>query len=371
MNQELIDLMRGELSAPEERALRRRLAGDPALAGELKELQSLFALMQRHEQVEPTAAGIRRVQAAAERSCRPGSWARLRALPGLVRFRFRYSAGFRIAAVSLCAHLILMGVLFQFRVLGPKTSRNQPDIGFAIDEETPDIRPARAFVASLRLRRAPHIVRLKRLGVPGQQLAIEAGLERLIESQRPDGTFGDEAETAYAVLALAAQGDCSVYDTRGGRAIRDAMSSLLAEAQHGEKLHGAMLAALVEDWALSYTELGPEERLGYARGMTRLIRELDPSTEPAREGLAIARMAGLELRGATGLGIFDERVVDLIERDPTRLSVTLVLSHMNRDIDMARIKAWAAPLFERAKAEIDGKKPVPLAVLTLQAPYRL
>jgi len=371
MNQELIELLRGELSATEEQALRRRLARDPALAGELKELQSLFALMQRHEEVAPTAEGIERVQAAAERSCRPGLVQQLRALPGLVRFRFRYSLGFRVAAVSLCAHLILMGVLFQFRVLGPAQTRLQaPKISFDIDEETPDVRPAKAFVLSLKARRAPHVVRLKRFGVAGQQQAIKAGLDRLIRSQQPDGTFGDERETAYFVLALMAQGDCSVYDTRNGRAIHDAMSSLLAQAQHGKVLNGAMLAALVENWALSYTELSPEERLDYARAMTRLIRNLDPAREAAREGLAIARMAGLELPGTKRLGIFDERVVDLIEREPTRLSVTLVLSHMNRDMDVARVKAWAAPLFERAKAQVAGKKPAPLAVLTLQAPYR-
>ena len=273
-----------------------------------------------------------------------------------------------MATISLGAHLIAMAVLFQFSVRG-KAAPTPADIRVAGIEE-PDLRPAPRFVATLSMRRLPHHLPLQRVGIAGQADAIRAGLERVLASQRDDGSFGDAPATAYATLALLAEGDCSATDTRRGRAIRAAMRILLHEAQEGAP-HGAILTALVEDWALSFDSLSELERGDYIRGMLRMIRALGDEDAASREGLATARAANLPVPASRRLGIFDEQVVELIERAPTRLSATRVLARGRNGLGYDRLKKWVQPLFERAKARIEAGSSDPVAVLTLQSPYRL
>jgi anti-sigma factor RsiW len=94
MRQELIDLLSGELAPEEQRALEARVAGNASLARELEELKALFALMQRGEEIEPQAETRAALKAAAERATAPSLIQQLRALPGLVRYRFRASTAF-------------------------------------------------------------------------------------------------------------------------------------------------------------------------------------------------------------------------------------------------------------------------------------
>lgn len=366
MRQELIDLLHGELAPDEERALRERLATDAELARELEELEGLLSLMKQGEQIEAPAALRAHVRAAAERAVRPTLIQQIKALPGLVRYRFRRSVAFRVAAISLGAHLILMAVLFHVSLKQRRAERRMP--GFAWKPEIEQVQPDSALVARLKQRRLPHLV-LRRVGIAGQKEAIEAGLDTILTRQKPDGTFGSPSETAYAALALLGEGDCSTSDTPRGSALRKAMRGLLYEGEYGT-VHGAILTALVEDWVLSYERLGEQDRAQYARAMTRLIHNVGDD-DASLEGLALARAAGLAVPKTRTLGIFDESVDDLIDRAPTRLSVARVLEGGRRHLALAPIKAWAKPLFDRAKAQIEAGKPSALAVLALQSPYRL
>ncbi len=364
MRQELIDLLRGELAPAEETELRARLRTDAALTHEFEELQALSQFMCRGEEIEPSPEGRAVLMAAAERASRPSFVQQLRALPGLFRYRFQKSLAFRIAAVSLTVHLIAMGVLFQMSV----PDRDAPDGGIVsfIVEETPDLRPDTSFVRSLSQRRAPHTVRLQRFGLAGQQLLIDHGIDAILASQNADGGFGDAAQTGYAALALMASGDCSSTDTLRGRAISAAIDHMMSR----KMTHGAVLAALVEDWTLSFDQLAEYDRIEYVSSILRLVAAMGED-EASREGLAIAARAGIPMP-SRDLGILAADPFTLLGVPATRLSATAVLARGQKQSKPDNVmRDWLRSLFERAKAAIEAGRPAPLAVLALQAPYRL
>ncbi|MHC4959038.1 MAG: anti-sigma factor [Planctomycetota bacterium] len=367
MNQELLDLLHGELPEDQAQALKKRLASDPALARELEELEALFNLMRRGEEIEPAPETRDRVYTAAVHATAPGLWEQVKALPGLFRFRFRKSVAFRIAAVSLGAHLIAMAVLFQFS-LAKEPGRTGIDMT-VVEEDAPDLRPDASYVARLKLRRL-HGARLKRLGLPGQQQTIDKGIDALLAGQESDGSFGDSIRTGYVALTLLAEGDCSVYDTRRGRAVRAAVDSLLS-LPATDLAHGAILTALLEDWALSYDELGEAERARYVRAIRRHIRDLDHDDPLAAEAFAVARQADFPVPARYMAGIFERRASELLADAPTRSKATALMARGLRGVDLDRAARWARPLFKAAREQIESGKVTPHAVLTLQAPYRL
>ncbi|MHC5012713.1 MAG: hypothetical protein ACYTG6_17495 [Planctomycetota bacterium] len=337
------------------------------MARELEELEALVSLMRRGEEVEPAPETRDRVYTAAVRATAPGFWEQVKAVPGLFRFRFRKSIAFRVAAISLGAHLIAMAVLFQFSIA------KKPDSAgidmTVVEEDTPDLRPSASYVARLRLR-GLHGARLKRLGLPDQQATIDKGIERLLSEQEADGGFGHSIRTGYVALTLLAEGECSVYDTRRGRAVKAAIEYLLALPEK-ELPHGAILTALIEDWALSFEELGEADRGRYVRAIRRHIRDLDHDDPLAAEAFAVARQADFPVPARYSEGVFAERASKLLADAPTRSKATALMARGRRGVDLDRAAAWAKPLFERARSEIEAGKASPHAVLTLQAPYRL
>ncbi|MHC4670097.1 MAG: hypothetical protein ACYTFD_17040 [Planctomycetota bacterium] len=369
--QELIDLLRGELEPKEAEALKARLRQDPRLARELVELEALFTLMRRGDEIEPSPALRRRLMAAAERVTAPPLWQRLRQLPGLVRFRFRHSLGFRVAAVSLGVHLLVMLALSILLVESPRRAR-EPIIDF-IEGEAPIHQPAHSFVVRLMQRRLPHAPRLRSFGVAGQGEAIHAGLEALLARQAADGAFGDPAATAYATLALLAEGDCSVSGTRRGRAIRAAVRRLLDQAEAGA-VHGAILATLVEDYTLSFDELHEEQRSEYVRAIRRLILAVG-GDEISQEALALASLAEFPVPAGRDLGaaatLLNGTRAGLLRRPPSRLTATAVLARGHLSLDRGRVRTWVSGLFEQAVAEVEDGRVSGVVLLTLQAPYRL
>ncbi|MHC4850173.1 MAG: anti-sigma factor family protein, partial [Planctomycetota bacterium] len=278
MRQELVDLILGELEPQREAALKAELACDAALRAELTELEALFGLMRRGEEIEVEPAVHQAVMAEARRLTRPSLLQRIAALPALAGFRFRHSRGFRVAAISLGAHLVVMLVLLQFFV--QTRSEEDPTI-IAFDQlkaEVPDVRPSDAFVHRLNLARASRSARLKQWGIDGQRAAIRTGVSTLLEQQSDDGSFGDLAETGRAALVLLAEGVQSTDDTRRGRALRTALSLIQHQVETGAQ-NGEALMALVEDWALSYAKLTTEDRDGYARSIHALVRTVkDPAS---------------------------------------------------------------------------------------------
>jgi hypothetical protein len=270
-----------------------------------------------------------------------------------------------------------MAVLFQVTITIRKNNESEgKSTKILVNEsESPLLPPDSAYVNRLKARRLPHVIQLRRVGIVGQQETIEAGLDSLVASQRRDGSFGDAAQTAYGALALMAQGDCSALETRRGRAVRGAVAELLRRAFDGQ-VHGAMLTALVEDWALSHDSMSELEREEYGRAIVRLIRSVG-TDEAAQEGLATALAAGISIPSGRDLGAMATNLLDpkelerLLGRPATRLAATLVLARGQPEIDEERLRAWLRPLFEAAKAEIEAQKGSALAVLTLQAPYRL
>jgi len=372
MKQELIDLLLGELEPAEADALKARLRAEPELQRELADLESLFGLMRRGDAIEPQPATRETVVQAAERA-RPPVLVRLRALPGLVAFRFRHSFRFRVAMVSLGVHLVVIAILANL-LLRPRTQGNPTDIKVAW-EETPaePVEPAQDFCARLAQRRLPQSNRLRQVGLPGQEEAIATGLGTLLAEQRPDGSFGTVAETAYAALALLAQGDSSARRTANGYAVRTACAHLLAEQKRGA-VHGAMLAALVEDFSLSYAFLNEFERTAYQTAIRRLILAV-PEDDISREGLLLAHLAGFSVPAGRTFGDA-ELVVSgdrarLLDLAPTRLRVTAALARGRPSPDTELARAWAAPLFKQAMQELADGKTSGLVLLTLQAPYRL
>lgn len=373
MRQELIDLLLGEVEPAEAEALKARLRDDPELRRELTDLQSLFGLMRRGEAIEPLPATREAVIAAAAQA-RPPLLARLRAVPGLVAYRFRNSFRFRVAVISLAAHLILIAILANI-LLRHDEPITESDIEVAFQEAPEEcIEPSADFRARLAQRRLPQSTRLRQYGVEGQEEAIASGLEALVALQRPDGSFGDAAETGYAALALLAQGDCSAHATARGYAVRMACGKILADAKRGDA-HGSMLAALVEDLTLSYAFLTEFERAGYRSAIRRLILSIRATDEISREALLLARLAGFAIPAGRDLG--DATMVlggdrsALLDLEPTRLRVTAALSRGRACPDPVLAQAWAAPLFREALLEVESGRTSGVVLLTLQAPYRL
>ena len=218
----------------------------------------------------------------------------------------------------------------------------------------------------------PHGIRLRLVGVEGQERAIREGLQTLLARQRADGSFGKADETGFATLALLAEGDCSALETRGGRAVHAAVRHLLRRPPEASA-HGAVLSALVEDYVLSYERLGAEERHEYVRAILDLIG-LVGDDEAAREGVALAGAAGFPVPPGRDLGeagrLFENRRAQFLEREPTRLRASLVLSRGHDNLERERVREWARPLFEAAMADLAVGNGSAVAVLTLQAPYR-
>jgi hypothetical protein len=369
LNQELIDLLRGELAPEEERALRDRMAREPALAGELKELENLFGLMRRlTEEVEVPARIRERVMAAARRAAAPSILQQVAALPALVRYRFRQSVVFRVAVVSLTAHLLLMAVLFQFTV-PQRPDTDGPDIG--VHGQLPHVRPDAAVVRRFTHRRLPHAVPLGLVGIEEQGAFIRAGLDVLLERQHRDGSFGDARETALATLALLAEGDSSTFGARSHE-IELGIRRIMADAREGAA-HGAMLTALVENFILSYDLLTQPERDELVAHIVKLIEAVGDDEEAA-EGLALAKMAGFRI-GERPLGeaahLLNGARHELLARKPTRLRATAVLARGQEMPDRERVRSWVRPLFDRAREAVEAGNDMAVAVLTLQAPYRL
>ncbi|MHC4931590.1 MAG: hypothetical protein ACYTGV_05295 [Planctomycetota bacterium] len=370
MNQELIDLVRGELSSTEERDLRARIAREPALARELKELESLFGLMRRGEEIEAPGSTRVRVLRAARRATAPSLLKQVASIPALVRYRFQQSVAFRVAAISLCAHLIVMGVLFQLSVPkgGPESASE-----LHVIKTPPRVNPKSDVVRRLTMRRMPHQARLASVGVEGQGETIRTGIESILASQARDGSFGDARETAYAALVLLAEGDCSAMWTSRAEQIDLAIRRIMRDVREGE-IHGAQLTALVEDYVLSHSMLSEPERNEYVVLITRLIDRVGDDEE-AHEGLALAGMAGFHVPAGRNLGVAahlpNGRRAGLLVRRPTRVAATVVLARGQESPDRARVRAWVRPLFDRAQEDAEAGESLALAVLTLQSPYRL
>ncbi|MCK6461497.1 MAG: hypothetical protein L6Q95_16575 [Planctomycetes bacterium] len=183
MRQELIDLLLGELPPAEAEALKARVSAEPGLRRELAELESLFGLMRRGEAVEPLPATREALVAAAARA-KPPLLPRLRAIPGLVAYRFRTSVRFRVAVVSLAAHVILIAILANM-LLRPGDPFDRDIVVTWKEAPEERVEPAQDFEARLAQRRLPRSTRLRQYGVDGQERAIERGLETLLAKQRP------------------------------------------------------------------------------------------------------------------------------------------------------------------------------------------
>jgi len=372
MRQELIDLLLGELEPEAAEALKDRLRREPALAKELGQLEALIALMRRGEEIEPSPEMRRLLVAEAERRTAPSPWQQLRQLPGLLQYRFRHSLRFRVATVSLGIHLAAMVVLSIVLIEGPRANRPPVQVTWK-EEEAPIQRPASSFVARLTLRRLSHAPRLKKFGVAGQAQAIEQGLTAVLSTQQADGSFGSVGKTAYGALTLLAEGNSSVTDTARGRAIRAAVRHLLDQVRAGA-VHGAILAALVEDYCLAYEDLREEERLEYVSAIRHLTLAVG-SDEISCEALALAEMAGFPVPAGRDLGVAElllrgDRTA-LLEGPPTRLAVTAVLARGHLSPDRDRVRAWVRGLFDQAVTDVGSGKVSAIVVLALQAPYRL
>lgn len=371
MRQELIDLLLGELEPLEAEALKARVRAEPELRRELLELESLFGLMRRGEEVEPLAATRATVLAAAAAS-RPPLLARLRAVPGLVAYRFRTSPRFRIAMISLCAHVVVIAVLAQI-LLRPSDHDPRGPFEFrAEDAPATPVEPEQGFVLRLSQRRVSQSARLRQFGASGQEEAIARGIATLLATQRPDGSFGDAQETGYAAMAFLAQGDGSAEPTPKGLAVRRAVHRLLADTRGGEA-HGAMLAALVEDYGLSYAALGPIERMDYVVAIRKLISAV-PDDDISREALLLAHLAGFQVPGGrlgeAELALAGDRS-RLLALEPTRLRAAAAMARGRSNLAPEAVAGWAAPLFERAIADVRAGRAGGLVLVTLQSPYRL
>ncbi|MDH3591705.1 MAG: hypothetical protein OER88_07495, partial [Planctomycetota bacterium] len=354
--------------------VRAQVRSDPKLARELQELTALFGLMRRADEVEASPAMRATVLAAARKATRPTLWQRVRRLPSLATFRFRHSMGFRIAAISLGAHLVAMATLFWAMEHRDREQRKSQLVAVVTEPELEAQRPDSSFASRLAQRQLPHETRLRQFGVEGQQGAIERGLRALLQDQGDDGSFGDVTVTAQATLALLAEGDSSAQTTRRGVAIDRAMSWLLDAARRGAS-DGALLAALVEDYSLAYADMSDERRLEYTRAIRELIQSVSAADPMAQESLVLAKMAGFYVPSARPLGRAalleaGDRAA-LLDAPADRFGATIVLARGRLSVQRSRVKAWSRDLFDRAVKEIEAGNRSGLVLLTLQAPYRL
>ena len=379
MKPEWIDLLMNQLDDERTEALRAELARDPAATREFERVARIVQVMHRAERIEPDANGRARLMEAARRATRPGLLQRAAAMAELVAFRYRASPAFRVALFSLVAHFVVLGLLYQV-----KLERAAPELPEAFvnpgvppevpSEELPDDHvPPTSFVRSLAQRRVPHGARLMTYGIEGQSGLIEDHLAQVVAGQRADGGWGDLRQTSLAALTLLAEGESSRFDTPRGRALRRAMEVISRSVDEGES-DGFALAALVEDYGLACTLLSADQRARASYRIRRLVDEVAAADPAAREGLALAKLAGfqtprIDLREAAVL-LADRREA-LLDQPPTRLRVTAVLARGETLPDRERVRAWARPLFEHARALLADPARRTEALLTLQAPYRL
>ena len=277
MRQELLDLALGELPDQEAGALRARIEADPELAREYAELSSVLAVMSRGERIEPAPEGHDRLLAEARRLSKPSLWQQLGSLGELVRFRFRYSLGFRIAMVSLAIHFVALSLLYHYKFTRLATD-TAPDVNVVADVRP--VEPAPTFRASLAYRKLSHGPRLARYGIEGQQDLIESTLIALQATQADDGSFGSIGETGKAALAFLAEGEASVSTTARGQALRRTMRFLRREVRNGG-VDGFAHSALIEDYTLSYDHFSFEERVEYYHGLDAGYAGRTPLPVPA------------------------------------------------------------------------------------------
>jgi len=391
---ELIDLLLGDLEPAEDEALRARVRSEPALQRELGELEALFGLMRRGEEIEADPAVHESIMREARRMTAPSLFERLAALPDLFRFRFRRSLAFRVAAVSLGVHLIAVAVLWQFDIGGASAPEHGLKLAFHPDEEVPEYRPDREFVFRLGRARVSRSLRLKQFGAEGQRDDIRTGIRALMSRQQQDGSFSslddtgaslDDTgasldDTGRAALVMLAQGANSSDTTDRGAALRKTMGAIRRAVDAGSN-DGFALSALIEDWALSYENLTEEQRVTYVRAILTLLPQV--SGAGAGESLVLADMAGfpvseIQLRSLApnGAGLMikgDVRVAMQARAD--RVNASAVIARFQEEggqvLHVARsdVKAWLSPLFADAKA--NARAGDATALLTLQAPYRL
>jgi len=377
--QELLDLLLGELEPKREDELKQLVNLDPELQSELNEIEALFGLMRKGEEIEFDPAVHATIMREAHRVTRPSLASRLASLPGLFRFRFQRSVAFRVAAISLAAHLVVVAVLWQVQVFsaGPDDfGANDVFLPSDLDDlPVPDYRPDRGFVLRLGRARVSRSVRLKRFGVDGQHEAIRDGVDALLTQQKSDGSFGSTGETAQAALVLLGEGANSTDPTTRGKAVREAVRSMLREVDSGKR-DGFMLSALIEDWVFSYEHLTEEERTRYIRAMQKLIPTVDG--EGAAESLILAELAGLPVpsdHSGDMAVVLGGSAWDALDRTPSRLSATALIARMQEDGEESvgfgsdALRNWVAPAFQDALA--DGKRGDANALLLLQSPYRL
>jgi len=395
---ELIDLLLGDLEPADDEALRARVRNEPALQRELSELESLFGLMRRGEEIDVEPRVHTAIMREAKRITRPSLLERLAALPALFRFRFRHSLVFRVAAVSLGVHLIAVAVLWQIDLGGANAPEHGLKLAFHPDEEVPEYRPDREFVFRLGRARVSRSLRLKQFGAEGQRDDIRTGIRALMTRQQQDGSFSslDDTsaslrdtgssldDTGRAALVMLAQGANSSDTTDRGAALRKTMGAIRRAVDEGLS-DGFALSALIEDWALSYEQLTEEQRVTYVRAILTLLPQV--SGAGAGESLVLADMAGfpvseIQLRSLApdGAGLMikgDVRVAMQARADRVNASAVIARfqeeggSHASTALHVTRsdVKAWLSPLFADAKA--NARAGDAAALLTLQAPYRL
>ena len=376
--QELLDLLLGELEPAREEELKALVRREPELQRELGELESLFGLMRRGEEIEPDPAIRTRVMREADRVTRPSLGKRLASLPGLFRFRFQRSVAFRVAAVSLAAHLVVVAVMWKMHVFA-SAPQDPGNVVFnprdVADLPVPEYRPDRGFAVRLVRARLSRSIRLKQFGVSGQREAIRNGVNALLTHQQDDGSFGAIDATAQATLVLLGEGASSSDPTARGRAVREAVRSMLREVDAGSS-SGFALSALIEDWTFSYEQLTEEERTRYVRAMRTLIPIVDG--DGAAEALILAELAGLPVpsdhSGELALVLGGNAWAALSET-PTRLRATALIARMQEEGESGvgfgseALRNWAAPAFRQALG--DGSRGDARALMVLQAPYRL
>ena len=366
MNQDLIDLLRDELPDNEAAVLRARIEREPALADEYRELQALFGLVHRAEMVEPTREMRRCVMEALEIHARPSWW---QEMFGLVRFRFRNSIGFRI---SVAAHVVALAILTLFLFHKPETE-NEYGTKLVVhapeDLDVPIVNPDPALMARLAQRSLPKRKRIEAYGAAGQETAIKEGLAALMARQARDGSFGSLEETGYAALVLLAEGHCSAQGGDRGRRIQKALDHLTHRWESAGETDGSVLAALVEDYVLSYPLMSRDDLMERVRVIEGMIPVLARGGTGA-EGLMLAKLASFAVPEDADFG--DARYLaggnrrDLLKQEPTRLLATAALSRGPDSLEREQVRAWVLPLFLAAMKRDSGAE----RLLTLQAPYR-
>ena len=375
MRQELIDLALGEMEANEAAVLRERIQSDPALKKEFTEICALRSFLSRREEVEAGADVRAAVVAAAAAQVAPSLWERVVQIPGLIRYRFRHSVGFRAAAIALAVHLVVTGILLNVHV----RQRAEPGHGTVshvhppLDPDQLVVAPSRDLVLRLRHRREPQAARLKAYGVEGQRAAIRRGIDRLLASQDAAGGFGSVDRTAHGALVLLGEGHSSTAMTRHGVALRRARARLLDAARSGSA-GGAALTALVEDYALSYDHLRDEERREYALAIHGLIAAAIPADAAWSEGLMLAHLADFaipanKLNGPARVLLRKDRSA-LLRSAPDRLAVAALLARGRNGLARAAVRDWARPLFDGALKDLGDDAADPRRLLDLQSPYR-